>query len=159
MARWPAESADIVLTAAVPAEIRAVRESRPGTPVAVAPETAAETEACVRAGADLLIGDGCAGAAAEGGLGLVCSAPDRAHGVRADGVLVRATTPAEAEALATAGHAVFADEAEIAVLSVYAWVGARVFRTDDPGSVRQALDMVASIRGTRPPAVARRGLA
>jgi dihydropteroate synthase len=42
---------------------------------------------------------------------------------------------------------------------VFAWTGARVFRTADPDPTRQVLDMVASITGTRPPAVSRRGLA
>jgi dihydropteroate synthase len=47
----------------------------------------------------------------------------------------------------------------LAATAICAWHGARVFRTHDVGATRQALDMVASIRGTRPPAVARRGLA
>lgn len=47
----------------------------------------------------------------------------------------------------------------LATLSVSAWLGARVFRVHDARSARRALDMVASIRGTRPPAAVRRGLA
>ncbi|WP_046471067.1 hypothetical protein [Allosalinactinospora lopnorensis] len=47
----------------------------------------------------------------------------------------------------------------LALISVYAWLGVRVFATDHPRAARQALDMVASIRGTRPPAAVRRGLA
>ena len=47
----------------------------------------------------------------------------------------------------------------LAATAISAWHGARVFRTHDPRETRQALDMVASIRGVRPPAVARRGLA
>ncbi len=53
------------------------------------------------------------------------------------------------------------DPGLLAAVSVYAWLGARAFRVP-PGQedgVRQVLDMVASIRGERPPAVARRGLA
>jgi dihydropteroate synthase len=46
----------------------------------------------------------------------------------------------------------------LAATAVCAWQGAAVFRTHDVRATRQALDMVASIRGTRPPAVARRGL-
>jgi dihydropteroate synthase len=42
---------------------------------------------------------------------------------------------------------------------ISAWHGARVFRAHDVAATRQALDMVGSIRGIRPPAVARRGLA
>jgi hypothetical protein len=49
----------------------------------------------------------------------------------------------------------------LAAAAVYAWLGARVFRTDagDAGPVRQVLDMVASIKGTRKPALSRRALA
>lgn len=48
---------------------------------------------------------------------------------------------------------------EVALASVYAWAGARVFVTAHPERVRRALDMVASVRGERPPAAVRRGLA
>jgi dihydropteroate synthase len=47
----------------------------------------------------------------------------------------------------------------LAATVVSAWQGARVFRTHDVAATRQVLDMVAAIRGTRPPAAARRGLA
>jgi len=47
----------------------------------------------------------------------------------------------------------------LATTAVSAWLGARVFRAHNVAETRQTLDMVASIRGTRPPAVARRGLA
>jgi dihydropteroate synthase len=47
----------------------------------------------------------------------------------------------------------------LATTAVSAWLGARVFRAHDVGETRQTLDMVASLAGTRPPAVARRGLA
>lgn len=47
----------------------------------------------------------------------------------------------------------------LAATAISAWHGARVFRAHDVAETRQVLDMVASIRGTRPPAVARRGLA
>ncbi len=43
--------------------------------------------------------------------------------------------------------------------AVSAWLGARVFRAHNVAETRQVLDMVASIRGDRPPAVSRRGLA
>jgi dihydropteroate synthase len=46
----------------------------------------------------------------------------------------------------------------LAATAVCAWQGAAVFRTHDVRATRQALDMVASILGTRPPATARRGL-
>ena len=47
----------------------------------------------------------------------------------------------------------------LATTAVSAWLGARVFRAHQVRQTRQVLDMVASIRSTRPPAVARRGLA
>jgi dihydropteroate synthase len=47
----------------------------------------------------------------------------------------------------------------LATTAVSAWLGARVFRAHQVQATRQVLDMVASIRGDRPPAVARRGLA
>jgi dihydropteroate synthase len=47
----------------------------------------------------------------------------------------------------------------LAATAICAWHGARVFRTHDVLATRRVLDMVASISGTRPPAVARRGLA
>ena len=50
-------------------------------------------------------------------------------------------------------------EGTLAATAVSAWLGARVFRAHDVAATRRVLDMVASIRGTRPPAVARRGLA
>ena len=47
----------------------------------------------------------------------------------------------------------------LAATAVSAWQGARVFRAHNVRETRQVLDMVASIRGDRPPAVSRRGLA
>ena len=47
----------------------------------------------------------------------------------------------------------------LAATAVSAWHGARVYRVHDVVETRQVLDMVASIRGTRPPARAVRGLA
>ena len=47
----------------------------------------------------------------------------------------------------------------LAATVVSALAGARVFRAHDVRETRQALDMVASIAGDRPPAVARRALA
>ncbi|MEP6599344.1 MAG: dihydropteroate synthase [Actinomycetota bacterium] len=49
-------------------------------------------------------------------------------------------------------------EGTLAATAISAWHGARVFRTHDVRATRRVLDMVASIRGDRPPAVARRGL-
>ena len=47
----------------------------------------------------------------------------------------------------------------LATTAVSAWLGAQVYRVHQVAETKQVLDMVASIRGTRPPAVARRGLA
>jgi dihydropteroate synthase len=47
----------------------------------------------------------------------------------------------------------------LAATTVSAWLGARIFRAHQVRPTRQVLDMVASIRGDRPPAIARRGLA
>jgi len=47
----------------------------------------------------------------------------------------------------------------LAATAVSAWQGARVFRAHNVAETRQVLDMVASIKGDRPPSVSRRGLA
>jgi dihydropteroate synthase len=50
-------------------------------------------------------------------------------------------------------------EGTLAATAVSAWLGARVFRAHQVRETRRVLDMVATIRGDRPPSVARRGLA
>jgi dihydropteroate synthase len=47
----------------------------------------------------------------------------------------------------------------LATTAVSAWLGARIFRAHNIAETRQTLDMVATIRGTRPPARTIRGLA
>ena len=47
----------------------------------------------------------------------------------------------------------------LATTAVSAWLGAQVYRVHEVAETKQVLDMVASIAGHRPPAVARRGLA
>jgi hypothetical protein len=131
-----------------------------------------------------LLGDPMAEEAAATGAALVCADPDRAvaAGVRADGVIVDAgtmPTAARVAERASSGHPVLvtlagpAEPGLLAAVAVYAWLGARVFRTDAPDSgdgadgdqatgaepIRQVLDMVASIKGTRQPTVSRRALA
>lgn len=106
----------------------------PATLPAEALERAAE---CVRAGADLLVGDAYAEVAATTGAALA-GTDEHAH-------LVIGKTLVDAD--------------DPAVAAVHAWRGAHVFRTHDPATLRQALDMVAAIKGDRPPAEARRGLA
>ncbi len=46
----------------------------------------------------------------------------------------------------------------LAATAVAAWHGARVFRAHQVAETREVLDMVASIRGDRPPSAPRRGL-
>ena len=50
-------------------------------------------------------------------------------------------------------------EGTLAATAVSAWLGGRIFRAHDVRATRRVLDTVAAIRGSRPPAVARRGLA
>jgi dihydropteroate synthase len=50
-------------------------------------------------------------------------------------------------------------EGTLAATAVSAWLGARVFRAHQVRPTRRVLDMVAAIRGDRPPALTRRGLA
>jgi dihydropteroate synthase len=50
-------------------------------------------------------------------------------------------------------------EGTLAATAVAAWCGAKVFRAHDVVATRRVVDMVASIRGERPPAHAVRGLA
>jgi dihydropteroate synthase len=47
----------------------------------------------------------------------------------------------------------------LATTAVSAWLGARVFRAHNVQETRETLDMIATIRGDRPPAATRRGLA
>lgn len=49
--------------------------------------------------------------------------------------------------------------ASLAATAISAWHGARVFRAHQVRETRRALDTVGAIRGTQPPAVARRALA
>jgi dihydropteroate synthase len=46
----------------------------------------------------------------------------------------------------------------LAATAVAAWLGVRLFRVHDVAATRQALDMVAAIRGVLPPRAPRRGL-
>lgn len=47
----------------------------------------------------------------------------------------------------------------LATTAISAWLGSQVYRVHEVAQTRQVLEMVASIAGHRPPAVARRGLA
>lgn len=50
-------------------------------------------------------------------------------------------------------------EGTLAATAISAWLGARVFRAHQVRATRRVLDMVAAIRGDRPPTSTRRGLA
>ncbi|MGH3648580.1 MAG: dihydropteroate synthase, partial [Micromonosporaceae bacterium] len=50
-------------------------------------------------------------------------------------------------------------EGTLAATAISAWLGARVFRAHQVTATRRVLDLVSAVRGDRPPAVARRGLA
>ncbi|GIF70672.1 dihydropteroate synthase [Asanoa siamensis] len=50
-------------------------------------------------------------------------------------------------------------EGTLAATAVSAWLGARLFRAHQVRETRRVLDTVSAIRGDRPPAVSRRGLA
>ncbi|MFA1540667.1 hypothetical protein [Actinomadura monticuli] len=89
-----------------------------------------------------------------------------------DGAVDAGTAPpaSRVERLAASGDAVLVtletdardpDPGLLAAASVYAWLGAVYFRVPESQAdgMGQVLDMVASIQGTRPPTVARRGLA
>ena len=49
-------------------------------------------------------------------------------------------------------------EGTLAATAVSAWLGARIFRAHHVRATRRVLDLVAAVRGERPPAVTRRGL-
>ncbi len=57
------------------------------------------------------------------------------------------------------GGAVPAAASVVAIAAVSSWLGAAIVATRQVRAVRRALDMTASIQGTRPPAAAVRGLA
>ena len=117
----------------------------------------------IAAGADL-VNDTWAGAdpalievAASTGAGLVCSHTG-GLGPRTDPHRVD-YADVVADVVATVTDAAERLAGTLAATAISAWHGARVFRTHDVRETRHVLDMVASIRGSRPPSVARRGLA
>ena len=73
--------------------------------------------------------------------------------------------PSDVGRLTAIGWAVLVDvdaadvASTLAVAAVCAWLGARIVRTRHVAAVRQAVEMVESIRGSRPPSWTRRGLA
>ena len=106
--------------------------------------------------------------AARTGAGLLCRSAQAAVATGADrDSVVVAAAPAQVSPLVADGWAVLVEAdsagpgaaAAIAAAAASAWAGARVVRTRNVAAVRQALDMVEAIRGTRPPARTIRGLA
>jgi hypothetical protein len=109
-----------------------------------------------------------AAVAARTGAGLVCGSLQAAlaSDISRDSIVI-AAAPAQTAQLAADGWMVLVnadgkrpdDAASVAIAAVCAWAGARVMRARNVAAVRQAIDMVESIRGIRPPARSTRGLA
>jgi dihydropteroate synthase len=168
------EHVDIAELAPDPTRVTHLRTKNPDLMIAVAAPTPETARTCVAAGADLLIGDHLAAVCAATGTALLCSDPEKATaaGVRPNKLIVEAppgTPAAHLERLVQAGHAILVTPAtapqdpatiDLAAISVYAWLGARIFRVPAQAApaTREALDMIASIKGHRPPKVSRRGL-
>jgi dihydropteroate synthase len=169
--------------------VRELRERHPELLIAVRTGSAEVAQRAVAAGADVLASDDPAVAevAATTGAGQICADPDRAAalGVRRDGILADAgpDTGAALDPAAIRRTGVLAAAGWPVVVTlpdrdaggrpespagraaapppavVAAQNGARFFRARRTLETRQALDMLATIRGDRPPAAARRGLA
>ena len=112
----------------------------------------------------LVDADRSAAAVAAGTAGTAETAESAGAGVTAEsaGVGVTAESAGAGETgrgLAGAGDVVPAVASVVAVAAVSSWLGAAIVATRQVRAVRRALDMTASIQGTRPPARALRGLA
>ncbi|MBA9003856.1 hypothetical protein [Thermomonospora cellulosilytica] len=158
----------------IPEGVDIVTSARPA-PAGPGPVVAMTVPAPAYAAPSLYVGDELAEEAAKAGAGLVCRDPRRAleAGVRPDGLIVDAgprPSVQRVEDMTKDGLAVLVrlddepvreDSGLLAAASVYAWLGVRVFAVAAPDvpAVRQVLDMVAAIKGDRPPTLARRGLA
>jgi dihydropteroate synthase len=161
--------------------VAAVRAAYPDLVIGVGAWRGETARELCAAGADLLHdpGERLAEVAAEYGAGLVCGHADRAvaRGVEPARVIIEAgpgTWPSpeatrRLEEMVAAGWPVLVSvpgpspdarpAGGLAAVAVWAWLGARVFRADRVTPTRRVLDMVAAIRGDRPPARAVRGLA
>ena len=95
-------------------------------------------------------------AVAQGGRWPPYGAPGPGAVVDADLLAARAA-PSDAGREADPGEAGVA--AVIAVAAISTWLGASVVRSSHVRPVRRAIDMAASIAGTRPPTFTTRGLA
>ena len=122
----------------------------------------AEAGRAIAAGADLIDISGCGPTAAaairEAYPGVVWDAGRAAAGAgtAAEGAGTAAAVDADLVAAACAGPE---PAAVIAVAAISAWLGAPAIRSRQVRAVRRAIDMTASIAGTRPPAFTIRGLA
>jgi hypothetical protein len=98
-------------------------------------------------------------------MGAEQSPPGVAAAIQDGTVLDAGSDPSAEDAIKSGHHVVVTVTGEepglLAAVSVYAWLGVRLFRVPAPAipAVRQVLDMVASIKGVRQPARTRRGLA
>jgi hypothetical protein len=81
--------------------------------------------------------------------------PDQLEAARGDGWLTLVDVDADPDVTASAREAI-ARAGAIATVST--WLGANVIATKHVREIRRCLDMTESIRGTRPPAWAVRGL-
>ena len=179
MSHWRADPAGIAIMAPVSAVTQAVGYATAGARlVDVGPADALIPAIRQAAGGLLICGHGRAAdvvrdvdLAARTGAGLICPDATAAgsairRGIQAGRILVQ-SGPAGIERAAASGWATVVDAdagadslpGVLAVASVCAWLGATVIRTRHVGEVRRALDMTESIRGTRPPTGAVRGLA
>jgi dihydropteroate synthase len=165
--------------------VAAVRAAYPDLVIGVGARRHETARELCAAGADLLQdhGERLSEVAADCGAGLVCGNAERAvaRGVDPSRVLIGADlgrwpspeATRRLEDMVAAGWPVLVsvpkpvpepgvDRGQAGILAaaaVWAWLGARVFRTDQVAQTRRVLDMVAAIRGDRPPARALRGLA
>jgi dihydropteroate synthase len=167
----------------------AVRAAYPGLVIGVGVRRHEAARELCAAGADLLHdhGERLSEVAAEYDAGLVCGNAERAvaRGVDPSRLVIEAdmgrwpwpwASPEATRRLAemvTAGWPVLVSVPEpvpessgdrgpagiLAAASVWAWLGARVFRADQVAQTCRVLEMVSAIRGDRPPARAVRGLA
>ncbi|MCO1576977.1 hypothetical protein M8C13_14560 [Crossiella sp. SN42] len=169
-----AEGADLIdLGTADPAFVAETRARHPGVALAATP---GDVYALCEAGADLLDGTGGDGeideTAAQYGRGLITASVRQAEwsqwlqvpraGVLLDcppgpDLLRRLDEPVQWPRLITLPDNGLGDAA-LAVAALAAWRGVQVVRTREVPRVRQALEMAASINGSRPPAAVLRAL-
>jgi hypothetical protein len=119
-----------------------------GTQLVAAAGTAAEADEAIAAGADLIDASALTG-------------PDvAALRARHPGLRLWHGSPAAVDADADPATGQDASPAAVvATAALFTWLGAAAIRTRHVRPARRAIDMTASIAGTRPPALTIRGLA